>query len=62
MKEIPMSTQVAQNQLSRISRTIMLPVDDPTLKQKKAFAKVQKAIIDLDTSLDAMNDLIEESL
>lgn len=51
-----LETEDAQNQISRIEKSIYLNVDNPPAHVKRQFAIVKKHIISLHTELDLLND------
>ena len=50
-------TTNAQNTIARMEKYLYLNMEDPTPAIKKQYAKVKKAIIDLHTELDTLNDM-----
>ena len=50
-------TTNAENTIAMIEKCLYLNMEDPTPAIKKQYAKVKKAIIDLHTELDTLNDM-----
>jgi len=51
------STETAQNNIKRIEQDIFLDNVEQPIKIKVQYGKVKKAIIDLYTALDILNDM-----